>query len=88
MSNFAATLGPILERLSPLVKATSEIIDAFSNGKYVFLEVSVEFGICFPLRFLRLGTATSFEALEFRLQPRASGSTYGMLKGTRERQSP
>ena len=55
MSNFAATLGPILERLSPLVKATSEIIDAYSNANYVFLDVSVGFRIRFPLRFFGLG---------------------------------
>jgi hypothetical protein len=60
MSNFAATPRPFSRPLSPVDKASSEIIDAFSNGKYVFLDVYVEFGIPFPLRFLGLGTASSF----------------------------
>ena len=54
MSNFAATPSPISGRLSPADKTTSEIIDAFSNSNYVFLDVSVEFSIHFPLRFLGL----------------------------------
>ena len=40
--------------LSPADKSTSEIIDAFSNAKYVFLDVYVEFGILLSLRFLGL----------------------------------
>jgi hypothetical protein len=54
MSNFAATSGPILGQLSPVVKTTSEIIDAFSNDNYVFLDVPVRFRIAFPLRFFNL----------------------------------
>jgi hypothetical protein len=54
MSNFAATVIPIPGRLSPVDKTTSEIIDAHSNAKYVFLDVYVKFGIPFPLRCLGL----------------------------------
>lgn len=43
ISNFAATCVPILERVSPLEKVTSEIIDAFSNANYAFWDVSVGF---------------------------------------------
>jgi hypothetical protein len=54
MSNFAATSSPISGRLSPADKTTSEIIDAFSNSNYAFMDVSVKFSIHFPLRFLGL----------------------------------
>lgn len=40
--------------LNPANKATSVIIDAFSNTKYVFWDVSVGFRICFPVEFLEL----------------------------------
>src|SRR5579864_1702548 len=55
MSNFAATAVPFSGRISPTDKASSKIIDAFSNGNYVFVDVSVEFRIYNALRFLRLG---------------------------------
>ena len=54
MSNFAAMSIPVSGRLSPVDKATSEIIDAFSNTNYAFWDVSVGFRIRFPLRFLSL----------------------------------
>jgi hypothetical protein len=68
MSNFAATSIPILGRLSPLYKTTSEIIDAFSNANYVFMDVSVEFRIRFPLRFLGLRAPRSFEGFNLPLE--------------------
>ena len=40
--------------LSPADESTSEIIDAISNAKYVFLDVSVKFSILLSLRFLSL----------------------------------
>lgn len=43
MSNFAATQGPFRKWLNPLEESTSEIIDAFSNRNYAFLDVSVRF---------------------------------------------
>jgi hypothetical protein len=64
MSNFAATASPVSGRLSPVDKTTSEIIDAFSNDMYVFLEVSVKFSICFPLSFLGLWPGDSFEGFK------------------------
>jgi hypothetical protein len=49
-------------------KTTSEIIDAFSNANYVFMDVSVGFRIRFPLRFLGLTTPRSFEGFTNRLE--------------------
>jgi hypothetical protein len=45
MSNFAATVSPILGRLSPTDEDTSKIIDAFPNAHYVFLDVYVGFSM-------------------------------------------
>jgi hypothetical protein len=49
-------------------KTISEIIDAFSNGKYVFWEVSVKFRIQFPLRFLGLGATRLFDGFALSLE--------------------
>jgi hypothetical protein len=45
ISNFAATLIPMVGSLSPIDDATSEIIDAILNANYAFLDVPVEIGI-------------------------------------------
>ena len=56
MSNFAATLDSAERLLSRVELATSKIIDAFSNSKYVFLDVSVGFRILFLLHLLGLAS--------------------------------
>jgi hypothetical protein len=61
MSNFAATSNPSPGRLSPLIKATSKIIDAFSNANYVFLDVYMGLHMPFPLSFLGLELSNSFD---------------------------
>jgi hypothetical protein len=48
ISNFAATLIPIVGSVSPVDDATSKIIDAILNANYVFLDVPVEIGIRCP----------------------------------------
>ena len=45
ISNFAATLIPVVGSVSPVDDATSKIIDAILNANYVFLDVPVEIGI-------------------------------------------
>jgi hypothetical protein len=49
---------PNLGSLSVVDKATSEIIDGFSNANYAFWDVSVGFRIRFPLKILILRGAT------------------------------
>jgi hypothetical protein len=83
MSNFAATSNPIPGCLSPLNKTTSKIIDAFSNGNYVFQDVSMGLRILFPLRFLGLELPSSFVGFIAALE--ISGNmmietSYGMWK--------
>jgi hypothetical protein len=80
MSNFAATSSPISGRLSPVVEITSEIIDAFSNTNYVFLDVSVGFSIRFPLRFLGLEASASFDGFGTASGNMMMQSPYGMAE--------
>jgi hypothetical protein len=54
MSNFAAMSGLASGGLSPADSDISKIIDGFSNANYALWEVSVEFGIPFPLVLLQL----------------------------------
>src|SRR5208283_1391440 len=54
MSNFAAMSATFQKWLKSPEINTSEIIDAFSNVGYAFLEVSLGFCIPFPLRSLWL----------------------------------
>src|ERR1700687_2045245 len=86
ITNFAATSLPLSDRISPTDKASSKIIDAFSNSNYVFVDVSVEFRICNALRFLRLGLNTLSVIRRFlgeRLCQLASRKTKFLL-GVRE----
>src|ERR1039458_6125016 len=83
MSNFAATSSLISETLSPTNNTTSKIIDAFSNSSYAFLDVSVGFRISSLLRFLELGTATSFEGFGIWLENGTIHRRYGILEKTR-----
>src|ERR1017187_2006599 len=83
MSNFAATSSLISETLSPTNNTTSKIIDAFSNSYYAFLDVSVGFRISSLLRFLELGTATSFDGFGIWLENGTIHRRYGILEKTR-----
>ncbi len=78
MSKFGATEHPIPAPVSPALKITSEIIDAFSNATYVFLKVSVRFSIHFSFKICYLEQDASFVGCGFACPYRGSQLPYAL----------